>query len=247
VPAETSVKTGKPSARDGSLSQAAGDGRLITNGPGMIMALALFHATHGTLTLAAGYESGHAVVFQHAAASNRWTVIYSTQAHTQPILSLDVDRPRTAFFTSSADALIAKHPIPAATDPALDTTQPRTVVQTKHAGQQGLSVRSDGRLFATAGWDARVRVYSTKTVKELAVLKWHTEGCYAVAFAAIQEETTVDSALDERVVSTGWVSPASIGEAVVRGVERRRIDRASTTHWVAAGSKDGKVSLWDIY
>merc|ERR1712000_759487 len=46
---------------------------------------------------------------------------------------------------------------------------------TKHAGQQGLTVRSDGRM----------RVYSTKTLKELAVLKWHKEGCYSVALADV--------------------------------------------------------------
>jgi hypothetical protein len=27
----------------------------------------------------------------------------------------------------------------------------------------------------------------------------------------------------------------------------RRDQKTTTTHWLAAGSKDGKVSLWDIY
>ncbi len=30
-------------------------------------------------------------------------------------------------------------------------------------------------------------------------------------------------------------------------VKDRRIQHAKTAHWVVAGAKDGKVSLWDIY
>ncbi|KAH6698929.1 WD repeat-containing protein, partial [Verticillium dahliae] len=56
---------------------------------------------------------------------------------------------------------------------------------TKHSGQQSLRFRDDGRVFATGGWDAMVRVYSGKTMKEVAVLKWHEVGCYAVAFAGV--------------------------------------------------------------
>ncbi|KIW36180.1 ASTRA-associated protein 1 [Exophiala oligosperma] len=58
-------------------------------------------------------------------------------------------------------------------------TDSSSSIKTKHAGQQGLSSRSDGKIFATAGWDARVRVYSTRTMRELAVLQWHQQGCYA--------------------------------------------------------------------
>ena len=30
-------------------------------------------------------------------------------------------------------------------------------------------------------------------------------------------------------------------------VKERRIKMAKETHWLAAGSKDGRISLWDIY
>jgi hypothetical protein len=48
-------------------------------------------------------------------------------------------------------------------------------------------VRSDGRILATGGWDTRIRIYSAKTLKEVAVLKWHKEGVYAVDFAKVLE------------------------------------------------------------
>jgi hypothetical protein len=30
-------------------------------------------------------------------------------------------------------------------------------------------------------------------------------------------------------------------------VSQQRLARSKATHWLAAGSKDGRVSLWDIY
>lgn len=30
-------------------------------------------------------------------------------------------------------------------------------------------------------------------------------------------------------------------------IQQRRDEKARTTHWLAIGAKDGKVSLWDIY
>ncbi|KAI0508692.1 WD repeat-containing protein [Xylaria bambusicola] len=145
-------------------------------------------------------------------------------------------------------------------------TSPLKVINTKHSGQQGLQVRSDGRIFATAGWDSKVRVYSAKTMTELAVLKWHNVGCYAAAFstleasksesgsddpndnhtkAEVQEparssEDTIAVENEERSVTTG----IGLGELSVKD---RRIKMAKEAHWLAAGSKDGKISLWDIY
>jgi WD40 repeat protein len=218
---------------------------------------------------------------------------YRSQAHTQPVLSIDVYPNREYFFTSAADALIAKHPIPVSqqeVDMELDPNQrvvevveppsassaassrskrlkewehPLKVINTKHSGQQNLKVRSDGKLFATAGWDSKIRIYSTKTLKELAVLSWHKVGAYAVAFSTIEDSTSHGSTKTASSEPSGENNPQEIpsetirkGEpqesgSLVRGagmsVKDRRLQLAKTAHWVAAGAKDGKVSLWDIY
>ena len=103
-------------------------------------------------------------------------------------------------------------------------------------------------IFATAGWDARVRVYSAKTLKEIAVLRWHKTGCYATAFARTETPPGVDEVEDSdpETDATG----VSRTTAVVKQkttVQQKRDEKAQTTHWLAAGAKDGKVSLWDIY
>ncbi|EAQ88377.1 hypothetical protein CHGG_04996 [Chaetomium globosum CBS 148.51] len=307
---------------------------------GMVMALSLFHLGQ-TLTLVAGYENGAATVAQLGDHGN-WAVRYHAKCHSQPVLSLDVSPNRDYFLTSSADAIIAKHPLPApsptiqppqpnttpsipppppaekpnnppttTTPPppppppppkslltaALSTTtsntpptptppinsnstqtQPQTTTplkthNTRHAGQQSLRIRSDGRVFATAGWDARVRVYSARTLAEVAVLKWHGVGCYAAAFADV---ATVDGARGEGEggVGNGEGDGDGDGEGEGEGegegssqqqqggqgkevvavpklvditVREKRERLAREGHWLAAGSKDGKVSLWDVF
>jgi WD40 repeat protein len=207
----------------------------------MVMAVSIFyHPQTSHLMVIAGYESGHTSVSQ--VISSTWQTLYTTQAHTQPILSLDVSSSKHFYFTSSADAIIAKHPIPASQEHVIMAVEsmPLKMLQTKHAGQQSLRIRNDGKIFATAGWDSRVRVYSVNGLKELAVLKWHKEGCYTVAFA------------DVPVITDGFDDRGLEGKELVKRigtttVQQERLLKAKTSHWLAAGSKDGKVSLWEIY
>ncbi|KAK3389837.1 WD40-repeat-containing domain protein [Podospora didyma] len=301
---------------------------------GMVMALSLFYQAQ-FLTLVAGYENGAVIVAQFDDHCG-WTVRYQAKCHSQPVLSLDLSPSKDFFLTSSADSIIAKHPLPepdlnglttpeaapptlfnrergtednskeASVSPGSEPagaslisaalkkesravptrtssaesqvqTQPLVIVNTKHSGQQSLKVRSDGRIFATAGWDTKIRVYSAKTLKEVAVLKWHQVGCYAAAFAEIEEPAEHDStgggsgtsgtsgtsSLDsktwdedpagsllaqeiqqENFKSTSVTLVPKLTEVTVR---EKRMRQAKTGHWLAAGSKDGKVSLWDVF
>ncbi|KAH6635675.1 WD40-repeat-containing domain protein [Chaetomium sp. MPI-SDFR-AT-0129] len=294
---------------------------------GMVMALSLIRQGP-SLTLVAGYENGVAIVAQLGDHGN-WAVRYQAKCHNQPILSLDVDPSRAFFLTSSADAIIAKHPLPPSlgsqsqssaappptppssttpsshpssqpqpsppkslltaalsntptptpttpatplTVPAAATriTAPLKTLNTHHAGQQSLHIRADSRIFATAGWDARIRVYSTATLAEVAVLKWHATGCFAVVFASLagtHTSTRADGGGDgvgntERGVDGGEGRSGDGGqekeanrsqEVVVvpklvdMTLREKRVRQARAAHWVAAGSKDGKVSLWDVF
>jgi ASTRA-associated protein 1 len=255
---------------------------------GMVMAVSIFY-NGADLTVVVGFESGHTSVSQ-LVGGQAWQILYRSQPHSQPILSLAVDPNHISYVTSSADAIIAKHPIPsislevsvssptnplsvgeskiltsgtsllsqglasagpqknrATYPPKIDTqTKPLKVVQTKHSGQQGLKIRSDGKIFATAGWDSRVRVYSLRSLAELAVLKWHKEGCYAVAFADITSSGD-DLGKAEGQKPTDEEEAVTTITGAILSVKEKRDLRATTTHWLAAGSKDGKVSLWDIY
>ncbi|GAO17353.1 hypothetical protein UVI_02038730 [Ustilaginoidea virens] len=213
---------------------------------GMAMGLCLFHQ-HGLLTLLAAFENGYVSVHQ-LQPTGGWATAYRARAHSQPVLSVDVRPDLSCFYSAGADSVIAKHPLPALLDEARGNRrteppdsccrEPRKVVNTRHAGQQSLQVRSDGGILATAGWDSKVRIYSCKTLKELAVLKWHKQGAYALAFSDVgaAEPRTAQAAGTGACVDQGRMS-----------VMDRRSHRVKIAHWVAAGAKDGKVSLWDIY
>ncbi|SPO01402.1 related to ASTRA-associated protein 1 [Cephalotrichum gorgonifer] len=240
-------------------------------GAGMPMALSLFHRDGG-LHLIAAYENGAAVVLRANLDAGAWTTLYKNQSHSQPILSFDVSPCLTYFVTSAASAVIAKHPIPrepgeddapgkekqtataASTEEHEAASTPLKSVNTKHAGQQSLRIRSDGSIFATAGWDSKVRVYSAKSLKEVAVLKWHQSGCFSVAFADVgsrQPSTTPTKSGEETTEPPNSGSSSVVrtqaGAPAYFNVKDRRIQQAREAHWIAAGSKDGKVSLWDIY
>ena len=260
----------------------------------MAMSLSLFRQG-GCATLIAAFENGHASVHR-LLNDGQWMMTYRTQAHSQPVLSMMVSPDHEHFFTSSADAIIAKHPIPKDLQTVIKTvpgasdervveiidedtpsvlsaslksaggaggnspateqrpwSHPIKVVNSKHAGQQGLAVRSDGRIFATAGWDSKARVYSCKTLKELAVLEWHKVGCYTVAFPDICLGASSDRFGDAQSKETGQGERSSHDRTVAAIANSRslvkdqRVRQATATHWLAVGAKDGKISLWDIY
>jgi WD40 repeat protein len=209
----------------------------------MVMAVSLFyHPKSHNLIVIAGYENGFAAISELLDGS--WKILYSAQSHSQPVLSLDVDPSNEFCISSSADATIAKHPVPLILKDTVMAVwnKPLKTVQTKHSGQQDLKIRNDGKIFATAGWDSKVRVYSVKSLKELAVLKWHNEGCFAVAFAAVYSDAEASSSDEE--LGSGTSLTKSISTMTVKD---QRLWKAKTAHWIAVGSKDGKVSLWDIY
>ena len=203
---------------------------------GMVMALRIFHKEINRLNIVIGYEDGSVAVYarkeQNVMPVWIWEKMMTARPHKQPVLSLDILTSGEGFITSSADAAIAKFAIP---DAKIGAMQAEKVINTKHAGQQDLKIRSDGRIFATAGWDKNVRVYSAKTLKELAMLQWHQEGCYAVAFADVLLET---ASQEEEALVTG---------SIMDRMKQERDTKVHSTHWIVAGSKDGKISLWDVY
>ena len=76
-------------------------------------------------------------------------------------------------------------------------------IEVTNPGINIITIRPDGRLFVTGGWDGAIRIFSMKKFSPLAVLSWHNQSVQTLAFA---EDNTL-----------------------------------------AAGSKDGNISVWSIY
>jgi hypothetical protein len=381
----------------------------------MVMAVKLVrHRASQIILLLAGYEGGITAAFKlpgncTGLATEVAELIYLSQPHSEPILSLDVSPDGDFYFTSSADAIVAMHQIPelsskerrnnlsgaaqgngssfiseqqavhgkedavTKTTPlsssaqnrlsdrppdissakmalshiladspstlfakqsvsqkklqtsapsglssALSSLKPQCKIEpappiplavkvqsaykvsnTAHAGQQSLRVRSDGRLLVTGGWDCRIRIYSSRTLKEVAVLKWHLLGVYAVAFSDILTPEELGASEDDKArvamvlkrveeklamnestpiaelqTRLGELykemskSEAGFREAIkkaqqeswftetlkeinygsrINSAARQREKETKLKHYVAAGAKDGKVTLWEVY
>jgi len=46
----------------------------------------------------------------------------------------------------------------------------------KNPGVNGVRIRPDQKVFASAGWDGRIRIFSWKSLRPLAVLTQHKNG-----------------------------------------------------------------------
>ena len=67
-------------------------------------------------------------------------------------------------------------------------------------GVSSIRIRDDKRIFATAGWDRRVRIFDFRKLRPLAVLRFHTDNVHAVAFGPVAPAGLLASgAKDSRV------------------------------------------------
>ncbi|GAB5035506.1 guanine nucleotide-binding protein subunit beta-like protein 1 homolog [Nannochloropsis oceanica] len=79
----------------------------------------------------------------------------------------------------------------------------------KHPGVGAVVVRSDEKLFATGGWDHRVRIFRWQDGAPLAVLRGHSESVNSLAFSS-DMSTLVSVGKDARVASWEGLYPPTI-------------------------------------
>lgn len=60
----------------------------------------------------------------------------------------------------------------------------KTEIPIKNAGVNCVRIRGDRKVFTTAGWDGRVRIFSWKSMRPLAVLTEHKAGVMDIAFSS---------------------------------------------------------------
>ena len=155
---------------------------------GMVMAVKLFKH-QDTVALLVGYDAGYTSLFS-LLDDDTWTSVVRIGSQSHPILSISVSPSADAFFTSSASAYITKVHLPDCSLRKLELNADFQTLSknTKHAGQTSLKARDDGRILVTAGWDGKLRVFSSLTLAPLAVLKWHTSAVHAAAFSSVRDD-----------------------------------------------------------
>ncbi|CAO0795476.1 unnamed protein product [Mucor circinelloides] len=139
---------------------------------GSCMAVELFRTSDGLFVLAA-YESGSTALWE--IKQSKSTLIWQKKEHQEPVLDLSIDPIRTFVISSSADNQICKY--------SLATGDVISKITIKKSGAVALRIRPDNKIFALGGYDGRIRLFSVKSMKPLAVLSYHKDTVYSVDFS----------------------------------------------------------------
>eukprot|EP01130_Rhizamoeba_saxonica_P017208 TRINITY_DN8241_c0_g1_i2.p1 TRINITY_DN8241_c0_g1~~TRINITY_DN8241_c0_g1_i2.p1 ORF type:complete len:316 (+),score=54.65 TRINITY_DN8241_c0_g1_i2:3-950(+) len=100
----------------------------------------------------------------------------------EPLLAMDlISVPRSCFEILSAGA--GEYIYNMMLNIGEGSIQLLKKVKIANSGVNDLKIRNDCKIFATAGWDKRARVYSMKSKKQKALLKYHTENISCLEFS----------------------------------------------------------------
>ncbi|KAI0779107.1 WD-40 repeat-containing protein [Irpex lacteus] len=220
---------------------ALSDGRGV-NPIGIIMSMHLYEAQHentsdrSQLRLLCSYENGSAMCWGY---SNRekaksvegvgWELLWNVKLHVESVMAMAVSRDNRIALTVSADHLIGRYDL--ANCNASNVNETCTIHRTKYPGNASIAIRDDGRVCAVGGWDGKVRLYSTKSLKPLGTLDYHKKSSQAVAFARSLCGTISEAADEEDADSEDEMSQA---------------EKEERSRWLAVGSQDSRVSLWQL-
>lgn len=149
-----------------------------TKSRGMCMAIQTFFSpkSQGFLNVLVGYEDGSLAWWD---LRNPRTPVTSIKFHSEPVLSLALDEECRGGVTGAADEKIVFFSLDYDTGMCLLKKE----INHSHPGISDISIRKDNRIFATAGWDHRVRVYDYHKRKPLAILKYHSATVTSVSFS----------------------------------------------------------------
>lgn len=172
--------------------------------------------------LVAGYENGSIAYYdisEQAVTEQKSIPIHIERVYDQPVLSLsNVVDGTDIFYSTSAGPYLTKH--------KLSTHEVLSKTNLKHVGLGSVCVRNDAKIVAMTSWDGFARVVKFKDSKPLAAMD-RKANC--VAFASVITTNSATSQLAQRCQKLATLSTQQ------------------PEHWLAVGSKDGRISLYNIY
>ncbi|KAJ2296924.1 Astra associated protein 1 Asa1 [Coemansia sp. RSA 2706] len=175
---------------------------------------------NGKLELLVGYESNTLQSFQLQISGDSMaaSLLCSAKApHTEPLMSLDVDRDACRIYTCAADRQVCSF--------AFDATgisEARPVAVLANPGGSQVRRFQAPPIVAVAGWDYAVHLFDSE-LQRIQDLRFHRAALTAVDISTKSSEPLPDIADD--LVQQRW---------------------RAQPQWLAVASRDTRISLWNI-
>lgn len=207
---------------------------------GTTMAVSAFIGEDARLRVVASYEDGRVALFElerevkdwsegFPGESEGWVKVFEEKQHREPTMSLALEAGLKHAWSVGADHMVVKYLL----GTEVSEQERSRAYKTAYSGRAGIAVRDDGRILAIAGWDGHVRIHSAKTFKPLALLEYHRDSVYAVAFSSVTSSG----------LGNGQLTP----EDDSLPDEPSGLSGGPRRAWLAAGGKDERISLWELY
>lgn len=157
---------------------------------GMCMCLKIVRVQDGMDVILAGYENGSLLAWDLQTSN----IIDELKVHSEPVMCLDFDSSSLRGVTGSADNMFAVFRLTQQGKLTAEKT-----VEIKNPGLSAVKIRGDSKILATGGWDSKVRIFSWKSSKPLAILNYHTQSVDALAFSEFSDKLLGVGSKDGRI------------------------------------------------
>ncbi|KAM8797903.1 guanine nucleotide-binding protein subunit beta-like protein 1 [Eudromia elegans] len=155
---------------------------------GMPMCLKLWQLDSASQPwLLAGYEDGSVILWNLSMGKAASQLV----CHQEPVMSLDFDSEKAKGISGSSEKVLSIWSLNEQQNLQFHKTH-----ELINAGISDITIRSDRKILATAGWDHRIRIFGWKKMKPLAVLDYHTSTVHCVSFSDHRN-------LSERLLAAG--------------------------------------------
>ncbi|XP_013398496.1 guanine nucleotide-binding protein subunit beta-like protein 1 [Lingula anatina] len=159
---------------------------------GMCMSLKLTTCqSEKDILLIGGFENGSLVLWQIGGHD----VLHSLALHEESVMALDYNSKVNRGISGSVDTKIQVWTI----SEELKIQSVKEISIT-NAGVSSVTIREDGKIFITGGWDHQVRVFGMKKLNALAVLNYHSATINCTVFS---KDNTIAAGSKDRLI-TVW-------------------------------------------